>query len=107
MSRLALLRAGLAAGCRGLVGPRLDVLETRCRTALGGGHEAVLALIESPPGRYPTEALAWADLRAGRPGRAAARLATPGDPPTSVGVELQRLTLLARAHVQLGEERQA
>ena len=108
MSRLARLRARLGdAGCRQPVAARLDVLGIRCAEMLGGRHPALQALIDSPPGRYPTEELAWADLRAGRPDRAAARLSSPGDQATSVGAELRRLTLAARARIRMGDERHA
>jgi LuxR family maltose regulon positive regulatory protein len=108
MSRLGRLRAVLAdLGSRGSVGTRLDVLEIRCREALGDHDPALLALLESPLGRYPTEVLAWVDLCAGQPEQAVARLTSPRDQPTSVGAQLQRLTLLARARVQLGDEREA
>jgi LuxR family maltose regulon positive regulatory protein len=108
MSRLARLRARLGdAARRQPVAARLDVLGIRCAQMLGVRHPALQALIVSPPGRYPTEDLAWADLRAGRPDRAAARLSSPGDQATSVGAELRRLTLTARALIRLGDERHA
>ena len=108
MYRLDRLRAGPGRHrCRGPVATRLEVLEIRCHAILDDGDEALLAITGSPFGRYPTEVVAWADLCAGRPDRAAARLNAPRDQPTSLGAQLRRLSLLARAGVQMGDERQA
>jgi LuxR family maltose regulon positive regulatory protein len=106
MSRLGHLRAALTGpGYQGPLQTRLDGLQLRCQI-LGDPNGALPACIDSTPAHYPTEVLAWADLCAGRPDRAVVRLNSPGDHPTSVGVELQRLALLARARIQLGDERE-
>ncbi|HSS10481.1 MAG TPA: LuxR C-terminal-related transcriptional regulator [Acidimicrobiales bacterium] len=85
----------------------LDDVEIRCRLALGDLQGAALILKSVPFERRAAEVLARVDLCAGRPDRAAARLTAAPTQPISLGVEVERLALLARAQLQLGNRRQA
>ena len=108
LGRIAVLRTlDRQAQCPAPVRPALAVLEGRCWYLLGDRHRALRALGTLPPRYRRSEVLAWADLWAGWPDRAAARLNAPPDQPVDPGRELRRMTLLARAQVQLGDEREA
>jgi LuxR family maltose regulon positive regulatory protein len=85
----------------------VDRVEVRCRLALGDLEGAVLILRYLAPELQTAELLASIDLCAARPDRAVARLTAFLDRPTAVGVDIERLTLLARAQLQLGDRRRA
>jgi LuxR family maltose regulon positive regulatory protein len=85
----------------------LDDMEIGCRVASGDLDGAVLILKSMPKaGRRPS-ILARVDLCAGRPDRAVARLTAAPACRLAVAAEVERLTLLARAELQLGNRRRA
>ena len=108
LGRIAVLRTlPWQPRCPAPVRPALAVLEGRCWDLLGNRHRALEALAALPPTSCRPEVRAWADLCAGRPDRAAASLTGAPDRTSGSGRQLRRMTLLARAQVQLGEERAA
>jgi LuxR family maltose regulon positive regulatory protein len=83
---------------------RLDRVETRCRLALGD-LDGAARLVQSLPGTArAVETVARLDLAAGRPDRAAERLVAAGPTPR-LRIDIERLLLLSRACLQLGDER--
>ncbi len=86
---------------------KLNETEIRCRLAIGDLEGAVLAHKSITPECRTTEAVARIDICAGRPDRAIASLSCLLKRPARLPVELERLALLARAHLQLGDRHRA
>ncbi len=85
------------------VGDELDRVEIRCRLALGD-LEGAARMVESPAATArAVETVARLDLAAGRPDRAAERLIADRQK-ARLGVDIERLLLLSRACLQLGDE---
>ena len=85
----------------------VDTLEIRCRLALGDLEGAIRTLHYLAVESRPVATLARIDLAAGRPDRAAARLVEEGSRVTHPRAEIERLLLLARAHLHQGDDRRA
>jgi len=83
---------------------RLDEVEIRCRLVLGDLEGSIRILKMGAHELETVELVARLDLSAGRPDRAADRLASALDPAASARSEIERLLLLARAQLQLGDE---
>jgi LuxR family maltose regulon positive regulatory protein len=89
------------------VGIGLDEVEIDCRLAVGDLDGASRILKDVPlVGRNPVVS-ARVDLCAGRPDRAVGRLTATPIRRLGVGAEVDRLVLLARAELQLGNRRRA
>jgi LuxR family maltose regulon positive regulatory protein len=86
---------------------RLNETEIRCRLDLGDLEGAVRTLKSIAPELRRTEDLARIDLCAGRPDKATARLSGAQREPAPLGVQLERLILLAVAELQFGDRRRA
>ena len=85
------------------LGEELDRVEIRCRLALGD-LEGAARMVESPAATArAVETVARLDLAAGRPDRAAERLIADRQK-ARLGVDIERLLLLSRACLQLGDE---
>jgi LuxR family maltose regulon positive regulatory protein len=84
----------------------LDEAEIRCRLALCDFDGAVGILDSIRPEDRAPELLARIELAAGRPDRAAERV-TVLHTPVRLTVQVERLALLARAQLQLGNRRRA
>ena len=89
------------------LGGRLDQVELRCRLALGDLDGAGRLLHSSGQGLGTFEARARLELAAGRPDRAARRLTSSDGARPRLRTEVERELLLARAHLQLGDQRRA
>ena len=89
------------------LGGRLDHVELRCRLALGDLDGAVRLLQSSTQGAWTIEARARLELAAGRPDRAARRLTSDHGARPRPRAEVERLLLLTRAHLQLGDQQRA
>jgi LuxR family maltose regulon positive regulatory protein len=85
----------------------LHEAEIGCRLALCDFDGAVRILESIPPERRTAEMLARIDLAAGRPDRTVKRLVPVLQTPVRPPVQVERLALLARARLQLGNRRQA
>jgi LuxR family maltose regulon positive regulatory protein len=86
---------------------RLNEAEFSCRLALGDLKGAALTLESIVPEHRTVHMMARFDLCAGRPDRAAARLRRVPDQPRSIRNGIERLALLASAHLQLGDRHRA
>jgi LuxR family maltose regulon positive regulatory protein len=86
-----------------LIRQRLDRVEIRCRLALGDLEGATHLAASLPAAAREVETLARLDLAAGRPDRAAERLMAGGKKPV-LRTGIERLLLLSRACLQLGDE---
>jgi LuxR family maltose regulon positive regulatory protein len=82
---------------------RLDRVEIRCRLALGDLDGAAHLLESLSPTTRDVETVARLDLAAGRPDRAAERLIA-ARPKPRLRIDIERLLLLSRACLQLGDE---
>jgi LuxR family maltose regulon positive regulatory protein len=89
--------------------PRLDEIEYSCRLALGDLEGATLTLKSLAPQQRTPVALARLDLCAARPDRVVERLAPRPGPrcPRPLREEIERLALMAGAHLQLGDRHRA
>jgi len=84
---------------------RLDHVEIRCRLQLGDVEGALRILKYCDPELRTPEMVSRVDLSSGRPDRAADRLGEAAGGSGPVRCAIERLLLLARAFVQLGDER--
>ena len=82
---------------------KLDRVEVHCRLAMRDLEGALLILDSIPPALRRDETLARLELSSGRPDRARKRLADAARRPELRQAEIERLVLLARAELQLGE----
>jgi LuxR family maltose regulon positive regulatory protein len=102
-----LRQAALRRSLPGHLGIGLDEVEIACRLAVGDLDGANRILKDVPlAGRSPIVS-ARVDLCAGRPDRAVVRLTATPVRRLGVGAEVDRLVLLARAELQLGNRRRA
>jgi DNA-binding CsgD family transcriptional regulator len=86
---------------------KVDRLEISCRLALKDFAFASLICNSSPATRRAANVVARLDLSAGRPDLALARLTAGGHEDQGLRASIERLVLLARAQLQLGNRRQA
>jgi LuxR family maltose regulon positive regulatory protein len=84
---------------------RLDYVEIRCRLQLGDVEGALRILKYCDPELRTPEMVSRIDLSLGRPDRAAERLAGTAGRAGPVRCAIERLLLLARSFVNLGDER--
>jgi LuxR family maltose regulon positive regulatory protein len=86
---------------------RLDETEFNCRLALGDLRGAAFTLESIVPNRRTPQMMARLDLCAGRSERAASRLTRVPEQPRPARHEVERLALLASAHLQQGDRHRA
>jgi LuxR family maltose regulon positive regulatory protein len=82
-------------------------VEIHCRLALCDLDGIAVIMKSVPPERCASALLARVDLCAGRPDRAVAQLTAFGSEPVHRADRVERLAVLARAQLQLGNRRQA
>jgi LuxR family maltose regulon positive regulatory protein len=86
---------------------RLNEAEFACRLGVGDLKGASLTLESIGPARCSSQMKARLDLCAGRPDRALGRLTRAPDRPESSRHGVERLALLASAHLQVGDRHRA
>jgi LuxR family maltose regulon positive regulatory protein len=89
------------------IGSDLDAREVLCRLDTGDVPAASAFLEAAPPQTRTPLLRSRIDLRGGRPDRAADRLRAASAPTAGTRYEIERLILLARAQLQLGDHRSA